>query len=270
MNRGAKFAGIIRSEVCRVLLSPRLYFSVLAVALIFGLNLVVNTARIEEESVMYHIDLILYVGPVKYLMMLVASFPFSTLFLEDWRGRFAFLEISRAGIKEYVCSKTIVCFVGTWMVTFTGAHLFWLAASFKMPLLKANDVFGDGYRYPYDILVSSGSGYLFMLIAVSIISAAIAFWAVFGLLISVVFKNVFMTAGLPVLAVYYIENSYLTVWLGRLPGFLDINHLSRYGDVGLGIWGDFTYTMLFFVFLSAVVGFVFYKGLKGLVSGESV
>lgn len=262
MSKVHSFAGCLKAEFLRLILSPKTYLSVLLVAFAFGLSVRISGFDISWGDGVYFLGLAMNQSNTHLLLILSVGISFSTAFLEDWKHRYTLAQVIRAGTGSYAGARVIVCFVGAWTAAFLGIHLFLGLISLKIPVMS--ETFYEMYAYaPYGALAYSRFPYLYVLVIAAIISAGLAFWAVAGLLVSVCFPNVFVAAGMPVMLSFYI-----TVFAGDLPQPVNLSLMGRYGDVGFGLWGSFLYTLFFFLALTALMGVFFYKIVKGRVSGE--
>ena len=260
MSKTYSLSGEIKTEFYRIIVSPRTYFAVVCVIAVLFLNARMNGIFKENDSV-YYLSAVLF-NHIDLLLILCAALPFSTLFLDDWKHQYALLAIGRSGYKAYAGAKVIACFTGGWLVSFLGIHVFLGLLSLKIPFIGQQ--YEGSLWAGYSALGSSEFPYLYVFVIVSVLAAGYAFWAVLGLMISSYCTNMFMTIGLTVILAFYMINVITPTW----PGLINISLIGRGGDLGLGVWGNFFYSIFFLMLLSLCAGILFYRRVKRRVSGE--
>ena len=179
MSKVHSFAGCLKAEFLRLILSPKTYLSVLLVAFAFGLSVRISGFDISWGDGVYFLGLAMNQSNTHLLLILSVGISFSTAFLEDWKHRYTLAQVIRAGTGSYAGARVIVCFVGAWTAAFLGIHLFLGLISLKIPVMS--ETFYEMYAYaPYGALAYSRFPYLYVLVIAAIISAGLAFWAVAG------------------------------------------------------------------------------------------
>ncbi len=252
--------GSVKSEFYRIIISPKTYFSVICIVIVLLLNAQMNGIYEVNDTVYYL--MIALAENMNLILILCVTLSFSTLFLDDWKRKYVLLAIERTGTKNYAAAKVIACFIGSWFVSFAGIHIFLGLLSLKIPFI--GEQYEGNLWSGYSDLAASDFPYLYVLLVVSVLAAGYAFWAVVGVLISSYFTNIFMTVGLTVIMAYYI----LTMTTPICPYMINIGIIGFARDLGLGVFGNFFYSIAFFLLLSGFAGFLFCRRMKRRVSGE--
>ena len=261
----SKYCRCLGIELSRALVTPRTYIALILVALTYFLSVIVSGIGFNSGADSVYFFYRARFSHIRLLQMLCITFAFSVIFIDDWKHKYTLSCVIRSGTFAYAAARVTSCFICSWVVSFSGLHLFLGLMSLKLPFIS--ELYSQVYAQdgPYGALVHSAAPYLYVFVTAGIVSAMLAFWAVVGLLISAFCSNVFVAAGLPVLIFYYITD--FTAYI-PVPKAINITNISYCGDVGMGAWGGFIYSVLFFALLSALAGFLFYKRVKARVAGE--
>lgn len=255
-----------RMGFMQILKSPAIYLSVLGVAIICFISVQpYMDQKVEGGGVAYYFDLLLGLSMSKKLITLCSALPGVALFCGDWSCQYIRPVVIRSGVKAYIRSRCLTCFLSAFATSFLGMTLFIACLSTKMSVFNLQNM-EDQVSPPFAVLAYSPLPVLYIFAHIFVFSLAMALWAMVGLALSAYVPNRFVAVATPVVASYLVEE--LT---GLLPRFLNIYSLTRSGDViGQGAAVSFLYFVFFFVSLSTVFGVIFYFRVRGRIRNEII
>lgn len=248
---------MLRAYVYKLLRSPLLYISFVGTFLIClsKLTFFLNSGNVASE-----IDMLLNLNGLRKIMPLFAALPFAANFAEEWNNGMSISIISRSSVTKYATANVLICFMSGLLTVFIPIIIFALVYSFSLPM--SDNIY---YIQPYGVFVEYGMPFLYISCNAFVYASCAAMWAVMGLMLSAFFVNKYAAICSPLIMGYVIERFTM-----GLPDPLNIWYVSVSNLRWESAFGQFLYSVGFFVGISAICGIVFTKIVKRRVSNELV
>lgn len=256
-----------KMSAMQVFLSPVIYLSIIGVTILCFMSVWEEFRMVvgKDGSVVYFFQMFVGLTMFKKLAVLFAALPYVASFCNDWKYQYLKPVVIRTGVKKYIWSKVIMCFLSGLLTVFCGLLLFFFILSFRMPLFPNEDL-QSIIAPPFAPIAEGGLPILYLIINSLIFSLAAALWAVVGLAISSFIPSHFVGITTPVIASYVLEE--LTSFL---PNWLDLYLLTRGADViQQGPFLSFFYFCFIFVLLAFLVGLLFDYQVRRRIHSEIV
>lgn len=251
----------LKMDFKRVIVSPKSYLSILGIVIICWIS-TKSYFRGNPDSY-YILDLLISLSFFKKLIILFSALPFVACFCEDWKHQYIRSVVIRSGKNNYIYSKILICVCSSFLVTFLGITCFLLL--YNVFLSHGGDIGNLSESLPYGMLINRNPLVYFFII-ISIYSMSLAMWTISGLMMSSYMQNTFIAICTPIIFSYLIEEITYSY-----PLFMNLYTLARgYDILGLGALGSYLYTILVFVCMIALQGYVFGKNVKRRLSHEII
>lgn len=246
--------------------SPLFYLSIIGVTILCFISIWERVSASETRiTVVYCFDIFIGLTMFKKLVVLFAAIPYVSSFCSDWKCQYIKPVVIRTGIKEYIWSKIITCFVSGFLTVFIGLILFIILLSFKMPIFPAENIEQMIFP-PFAPLAVGKIPVLYLLAQSFVFSMAAALWAVVGLSLSAFIPINFVAITTPLIASYFLES--LT---RRLPEWLNIYLLTSSCDViHQGPFISFAYFVFIFILFSFLPASIFNYQVRRRLRNEVV
>lgn len=238
-----------RAYIFKIVRSPLTYLAIIGVAAVFATNFLNGLAG--SSDVVNHLDVFLGLDAFRKIIAVMSALPFAANFAEEWNSSVTANCITRKNVGKYAGTNVVFCWITSFLAVFLGMMIFVEIYTFILPLYKPNP---NPKVTPYGIFLDSGMPIIYVLARVAVFAASCAMWSVMGMALSAFFPNKYIAICSPFVASYVIER--LTM---QLPGLLDFHKLSlSYIDNKASPIFAFSYSMGFFILISAVCGLGFY------------
>lgn len=250
----------------QVFSSPVFYLSIIGVTVLSFISIWERISTSEAGiTVFYCLDIFIGLTMLKKLVVLFAALPYVSSFCSDWKCQYIKPVVIRTGIKKYVWSKIITCFVSGFLTVFIGLILFITLLSFKVPMFPSGNL-DQVLHPPFGPLAVGDFPILFLLAQCFVFSMAAALWTVVGLAVSAFIPIHFVAIAAPVIASYVLEE--MTT---LLPSWLNLYYLTRSADViHQGPLISFAYFCFIFILISVLAGLLFDYQVKRRLRNEVV
>lgn len=128
---------ILKTDLSRAFKNWKFPLAVFLMFLVWELN----SKRFGEKEDVLFFFINVWGRSITYLMaILVSSIPFLSAHMEEKECHFLRYSILRTGVKKYVCSKLIVCFLSACAVCVLGTVLFLVKQSSTLPFVAPDSV----------------------------------------------------------------------------------------------------------------------------------
>ena len=252
--------GALRIDLRRAFISPFFLATVFLIVLLNYISISQEYSYGPYSGIVYFYEMFVIGGSFSLVSMFLGIIPYGQSFCVDWKNQFIRSNVIRTTKNAYAWSKVISVALSAFGAVFIGYIVTLILFSLHMPMV-GGDFAELGYEAYNDTVfgpLMMISPLLFLLVRICIFSFSCMFWAVFALLISSYYPNVFVVFSAPVITYYVVINS-----IGRyLPIYLRFNTLHQ-GIVDMG--GpllSFIYVILFFLSLSILSGVLFCRKVK--------
>lgn len=252
----------LKSDYKRIFSSPKIYLSVLGVALLCY----ISTQKYIHggEDIYYILDLLIGLSVFKKLIVIFAAVPCVTGFYDDWKHQYIKNLVVRTGKKNYMLSKIIVCVTISFLVVFIGILLFLCGL-----IITGTDYSGI-YRsgalnevMPYGVLLYQNS-FWYVCTIVSIYALSMSVWVMSGLMISAYIPNSFVAVCSPLIFSYLLEE--ITAFF---PTYLNMYLLTKGSNIlGKNAVCSYIYTIFVFLLMVFGEGYVFRRRVKRRLENE--
>ncbi|UUX33610.1 hypothetical protein [Fundicoccus culcitae] len=199
------------------------------------------------------------------LILIVASFPVVSSFVEDWEFRYLYNIAMRSGTKEYSIIRLFFAFITSFGITFIGCMIFFGIAFIYYPLLNEGHPIEYQVYPPYSELAYTSFPASYTIARIIIYSLSAGFWTIVGLFVSTLIPNKFVAYVSPFIVNYFVSfSSFL------LPRMLqeDVVSRSRVVFPDSGFWPHFVYFIVYYIILILIVGWEFYRMVIRRLSNE--
>lgn len=250
----------------QVFSSPLFYLSIIGITATCFVSIWERVSISEPRiTVVYCFDIFIGLTMFKKLAVLFAAIPYVSSFCSDWKYQYIKPVVIRTGVKRYIWSKIITCFVSGFLTVFIGLILFILFLSLQMPMFPSQNI--DQAIYPpFAPLAEGNFPVLFLLAQSFIFSMSAALWVVVGLALSAFIPIHFVAIATPVIASYLLEqlSQYLPAWL-------NLYYLTSSTDViHQGPLISFVYFCFIFILFALLAGLLFDYQVKRRLRNEVV
>ncbi len=270
------FLGILRSDLRRAFVSPRL---VLVTLLVYTVYMASGYYEYLYALDLYYdvatlFDFLHYTGVYVTMIILCASFCYSDAFCTDWKDKALYLYCVRGSTKNYCAVRVLTCALAGGLGPVLGLLLFVVTFSFRFPLL---DVRGGRYSSTVDEVAAltenhsiispvilSENGALYFALIFYLVFLVCALYAVVGLAVSVIIPNRFVAIFSPYL-LFFLES----LFLSKIPVMKSIQIMSGNFSFGLGVFGNLLVITLVIGSMIALLGVFFTKMVKRKLANET-
>ena len=207
-----------------------------------------------DVFLVYH--MISELGSMRWLIPCVGAICFAGSYVADVKAGFLRYYLLRSNQLRYVSIKVFACFLSAALATMIGITAFLLFAFIKCRVLvdvSALEGYVD-YKESLSSLISSGRYVLYLAFRVTFHGLAAGMWAVFGLMLSGIWQNTYITIFSPALFAYFKGFVYDMI------GFRPRYYLTNFEWAWLGISGVLRPVLIIFsvfIGLSILFGIAF-------------
>lgn len=114
--------------------APLFYLSIIGVTVLCFISISERISLSDPGiTVAYCFEIFLGLTMFKKLVVLFAAIPYVSSFCVDWKYQYIKPVVVRTGIKRYVWSKIITCFISGFLTVFIG--LFFLSSFYRLKCL---------------------------------------------------------------------------------------------------------------------------------------
>jgi hypothetical protein len=185
----------------QLLVSPRFWLSVLAVAITASVRLISMQSSLRDTVAAY--DLLYFLDAFRKLIPLFVSLPFAPQFAREWNSGYFTFVVGRCHAKAYARTQAVICTISSFLVCYLGLMLFIGYCSMNLPFYIHDE--GRAVQ-PYGYFLSHGVPLLYIMITATIFSLSCAMWSMCGLVISAIFPNVYVALCAPFICSYLVEH----------------------------------------------------------------
>lgn len=252
--------GALRIDLKRAFISPMFLSTVLLIVLLNYISISNEYSSVPDAGVVYFFEMFVIGGSFNLISMFFGIIPYGHSFCTDWKNQFIRPNIVRTAKDAYAWSKVISVALSAFGAVFIGYAVTLMLFSLHMPIVGS-----DYARYGYQIYNDTVMGslmsidpLLYLLARICMLGFSCMFWAVFALLISSYYTNIFVVFSAPIITYYLIINSLAKY----LPMYLRFNSLNGgVVDIG-GPLLTLIYIFLFYLTLSFLSGALFCRKVK--------
>jgi len=246
--------------------APLFYLSIIGVTVLCFISISERISLSDPGiTVTYCLDIFLGLTMFKKLVVLFAAIPYVSSFCADWKYQYIKPVVVRTGIKRYVWSKIITCFISGFLTVFIGLLFFTVILSFKMPYFPTENIEQAIYP-PFSPLAEGPIPILYLLSHMVVFSLAASLWTVVGLTMSAFIPIPFVAIATPVVASYILEE--LTA---LFPSWINLHALTNSMDViHQGPLISLFYFCFVFILFSLLAGLLFDFQVRRRIRNEVV
>lgn len=197
---------------------------------------------------------------MRKVVYIFAALPFAGNFADEWTNSVTTNCVTRCGLKKYIISNAIVCFVSSTVLVFLGIMLFAWVYSFFIPVYI--DV-GNPNNPPYGVFLDAGLPFLTIAFEAFVFAASCGFWSITGMTVSAFFPNKYVAICVPVAANFFFER-----FTRRFPTEINLKGVALSRLFWNNVAGQFFYSIGFFVLLSVLFTLLFALSVKRRVQNE--
>ncbi len=245
---------MLRAYTYKFFRSPLFYVGILGVFFLCFTEFIDNDF---DGTVMYHIDIFLYLGQYRKALAVFAALPFAANFADEWISGTTKECVVRVGIKKYAMTNLLFCWLSAILTVFLGMMLFTLTCSFIIPV---SEPYTNPNYFLFAQFLYKQQGEIYIVLKVLIFAVSCGMWSVMGMLLSVFFPNKFVAICTPFVASYAVERI-TEQWSGNLNLYYVSLGVLLYDDFGSDLLG-FLYCVGLFTAWAAILGIIFYVFLK--------
>lgn len=252
----------LKSDYKRIFNSPKIYLSVLGVALLCYIS--TEKYMHGSEDIYYLLDLLIGLSVFKKLIVIFAALSCVTGFYDDWKHQYIKNIVVRTGKRNYIISKIVVCATISFLVVFIGILLF--ISGLIVTGTDYSGIYESGAlneAMPYGVLLYENS-FWYVCSIVSIYALSMTVWVMSGLMISAYIPNSFVAVCSPLIFSYLLEE--VTAFF---PPYLNMYLLTKGSDIlGKGAGYSYLYTIFVFALLVLGEGYIFRKRVQRRLENE--
>lgn len=235
---------MIKTDLWRLLSSAQFYCAIAGVTLLY---LYGGRQAGYLSSVYQYYDFSGYFSTA-ILVYAFCAVAFSGCFIEDGEHQSWLLMIQRKGLKRYVRSKVLVCFLSGIITMIVGVLLFALIMHTQRPLLEETEALEDLSRSDtFGVLIRQRTIWLYFICSASVTGMLGGIFSLLSAYLSLYEPHRLFAVSAPVVGFYFIVN-FLTGNLG-LPVYFNIWII--YG-VGYSMFGNGLWNLLYALAVTAV------------------
>ncbi len=251
----------LRLDLKRAFVSATFFATVLLIVMLNYISIINEYFYDPDAGTVYFFEMFVIGGSFSQISMFIGTIPYGHSFCTDWKNQFIRSNVIRTTKNAYAWSKVITVALSAFGAVLVGYVVTVALFSLHTPIV-GSEFAKYGYKAYNDTVfgpLMMINPLLFLFVRICMLGFSCMFWAVFALLVSSYFSNLFVVLSAPVITYYFIINS-----IGRyLPMYLRFSSLN-YGIVDMG--GpliSFIYVFLFFLFLSLLLGVLFCRKVRG-------
>lgn len=198
---------------------------------------------------------------MRKIVYIFAAMVFAGNFADEWTNSVTVNCITRRGLKKYIISNAVMCFVSSAILVFTGIVLFARVYSFVLPLYK-ND-YGIPTEPPYGQFLDAGLPFVKIILEALVYAVSCGFWSLVGMTVSAAFPNKYVSICAPVAMNFILERI-----TSLYPAEINLRSVALSYLHWNSAVGQFLYSIAFYVLLGVITAFIFALLVKRRVQNE--